>query len=159
MHARDLISYGIGVAILVAATLLLRRQLASRLEDARLVVAEAARELSGEPDSVPYSALNQRYRLRRAAVAAMRADLRRLVAAESAFVADSGHATAVLPTTYYRYDITAGNVGRPIQIRPGGWWATIVNVNTTISCVVFVGAVDTVIPGARPGEPTCAGVS
>ncbi len=68
----------------------MRAHLARGVVEAGNQVAVVARELMTSADSVSTSAVDQRYRVRRDAVAAMRADLMQLVVLESTLVADSG---------------------------------------------------------------------
>lgn len=154
MDPRSIAGYALGAAVLAGVLLLVRERVTSRAAEARARLSETVRMITAEPESVPSGALYQRFRLRRDGVALMRSDLLRLVAAESAFTVDSGRPTAFPPVTYF---VPAkDNVGPVIRLTPNGWWATIQNLHTAITCAVAVGP-DTTIGGARPGEPTCWG--
>ena len=102
-----------------------------------------------------YSAMDQRYRLQRAEIEGMKADLLRLVAAESAYAADSGYPTAYLPASYFP---RLPDRSLYITLTPNGWWARIESRHTGITCAVVVGP-DTTIGGAKSGEPVCQGWS
>ena len=143
-------------ALLVTVFFLARGRLGSGVEEARARLSETARTLTTEAESVPTGAIYQRFRLQREAVALMRADLQRLVIAESAFVADSGRPTAFMPAEYFSPD--KSNLGPFIRLTFNGWWATIQNLHTPITCAIVVGA-DTTIGNARPGEPWCWGAA
>jgi hypothetical protein len=142
-------------AVFGAAFLLFRDGLAPGIETYRTGLAEQARELVGQPESVSDGAVYQRFRARRAAVASMKADLLRLVAAESALVADSGFPRAQLGAPYWTGP-SRGNVGPWIHLTPNGWWATLSSSVTAIQCAVAVGG-DTTFGTAGPGEPWCFG--
>jgi hypothetical protein len=94
VQARELAAVGAGVLVVVVAMLLVRRPLDTGMNRARAQLADVTRGLAVEPESGQTQAGLERFRARREAVAAMRADLRRLVALETAFIADSGHPTS-----------------------------------------------------------------
>jgi hypothetical protein len=114
----------------VVAILLVRRPLDTGVSPARAQIADVTRGLAVEPESGQTQAGLERFRARREAVAAMRADLRRLVALETAFIADSGH-----PTTNFfppRFHVTSGKGQSDsrlemIQMSGPSWWATMHN--------------------------------
>jgi hypothetical protein len=82
------------------------------------------------------SAIDQRYRARDEALAAMRRDLTRLVGVQSTFIADSGYPTlSLLPP--YAFSPTPGNWLKP-RLEEDGWSATITSNHTTIRCTVAV---------------------
>ena len=93
MPRRSLTGYTVAFALIVAVLVAGRRPLASSIERAR---AEDS-ELDRAPSRVGF----YRYRARRDTVAAMRAYLLKVVAAESAFVAESGRVRnyALIETT------------------------------------------------------------
>ncbi len=70
-------------------------------------------------------------------------------AAESAYTADSGHPTAFLPPAYWQRPM-GSNIGPYIRITPNGWYATINNRHTAITCGVVVGP-DTSFGTAKSG--------
>lgn len=124
-----------------------------------------AHELTTTTDSVSTSGVDQRYRVRRDAVAAMRADLMRLVTLESTFVADSG-----LPRAFfspysqdkYRFFMTKGNLLNRITLGNDGWTASMASLQTTAVCSIHVPyAIDTaartprVILSRAPAQPVC----
>ena len=125
-----------------------------------------AHELTTTTDSVSTSGVDQRYRVRRDAVAAMRADLMRLVALESTFVADSGFPRALFnPYSERRYQpvVTKGNWLSGITLSNEGWTATIMSTTTTtITCSIHVPySIDTAARPPRavlshtPAQPVC----
>lgn len=151
---------GVGAAILLAAVL--QRTIATRVTRARTEIADVTRGLSVEPDSHQTVAGLERFRARRAAVAAMRADLRRLVVLESAFVADSGHPTTKFYPPYFQ-PITRKGAGGTDPVErlwlPGpGWAASLHDVYNGITCWVYVGP-DTTISQSPSGVPACAASS
>ena len=79
-------------AIAVAASRPLRERGRDFAADLKLISADTG--------DVMASATYQRFQARREAITAMREDLRRLVSAESAFIADSGRPTTVLLPPY-----------------------------------------------------------
>lgn len=157
MRTRQLAAYGAGVAILGAAILLVRRPLASGVDRAQTQVTEAARELTAEPESVMSGAVYQHFRHRREAVAAMQVDLRKWAAAESAFMADSGHPGLTLVPPY-DFTVTKGN--ESALTGPWSWgpeaWMSAQRAGIGITCWVFVGP-DTTISQSPSGQPACAG--
>ncbi len=139
----------------LGGVLLYRDRLSPELQQYRSGLAEQTRELSGEPESVSDGAVAQRYKARRAAVEAMIADLRRLVAAESTLAVDSGYPRNNIPPHYWTGP-SRGNVGPFITLTRNGWWATMSNTLTGIHCAVAVGG-DTTFASAQQGEPWCFG--
>lgn len=125
--------------------------------------AVVAHQLTSTTDSVSTSGVDQRFRVRREAVAAMRADLLRLVALESTFVADSQFPRALFnPYSEQRYQpvISKGNWLNGITLSNEGWTATITSTTTTITCSIHVPYVNDT--AARPprvilshAQPVC----
>ena len=126
---------------------------APKLREFRGGLTEQKRELTGEPESVSDGAVQQRFQARRAVVAAMKADLRKLISAEEAYFADSMKYTTNLGT---KYSTSRGVVGATITLTTNGWWATVSNTLTAIRCAVVVGG-DTTFGSAKSGEPACFG--
>ena len=155
MTGRSSLWYGLGAILIAGAVLLVRERVAQRVREVRREAALTAEGLRLAAETVPDGALYQRYQLRRQGVDSMRAALVALVAAESAFWADSGHPTAFLPPAYWQRPM-GSNIGPYIRITPNGWYATINNVHTAITCAVFVGP-DTSFGTAKSGEPVCVG--
>jgi len=155
MSSRRSLWYGLGAVIVAAGALVTWDRAADRLREVRREAALTAAGLRLAAETVPDGALYQRFRLRRQGVDSMRATLLALVAAESAFSADSGHPTAFLPPAYWQRPM-GSNVGPYIRITPNGWYATINNVHTAITCGVVVGP-DTSFGTAQSGEPVCVG--
>ena len=141
------------VIVVLGAGSLAYRRFAPGARQLRAGIAEQTRELSGEPEPVSDGAVQQRHGARRAAVVAMKADLLKLVAAESAVAAKTGRPWSNLGTDYRA---TSGNVGPYITLTRNGWWATMSNTLTGIHCAVAVGG-DTTFGGAKSGEPWCFG--
>src|SRR5258708_32491264 len=77
------------------------------------------------------------YRARRDEVESMRRDLRRLVAAESAFMATSGRAASSWDVHFGK--AAPGVIGPTIHVTRGGWWAWVSNVPTPIPGAGAVG--------------------
>lgn len=149
---RNAVSAGTFVVVLAAVAVVVR-PLLRRLAGVSGDIATTARQLASEPETVQDAALQQRFRMRRVAIAAMRADLRKEVAAESTFFADSGYFTYNLPRAYW-FEPGRGNTLDAIRLTPHGWWTTISNVNLSVACAVAVGG-DTTIGDAPPGQPVC----
>ena len=105
----------------LGGVLLYRDRLSPELRQYRSGLAEQTRELSGEPESVSDGAVAQRYKARRAAVEAMIADLRRLVAAESTLTVDSGYARNSIPPT----------LPTPSQVIVAAWGSRYARPSTT----------------------------
>jgi hypothetical protein len=156
VEARRIAAYAaMAIAGLVGVTLI-ARPLVQHAERLSSDVATTTRRLTVEPESVMDAAVQERYRLRRRAVAAMRQDLLRIVALEDRFHADSGNFTPYVPRPGYRIELTSGNVFGAVHLTPHGWWTTITNVHVAIFCAVVVGP-DTSIGQAAPGQPVCLG--
>lgn len=151
MTRRKIAEYAVRVVLLIAAILLVRRQLATRAD----VIATNERELAAiaKAESGPATAPHHLKDYRQKVVEAMREDLRALVRGESLFTADSGHPTAFLPPPYWP-QVTMGNTFNAIRVTPQGWHASINNGITSTMCAVAVGP-DTVLDDAPSGEPVC----
>ena len=145
----------LGAILLLAAVSLARSRLPGRVSRLRGEVEETARQLTTKPESVPASAIDQRFRLRRQAVAAMKSDLLKIAAVESAFVADSGYPTAFLRPPY-AFAPAEGNGLPTIQLRVDGWSARIQNDYTAISCAITA-QIDTSPARSVASSPTCTG--
>ena len=113
--------------------------------------------ISGDTGDVMASATYQRFQARREAIIAMREDLRRLVSAESAFIADSGRPTTVLLPPY-GFAAARGNLGPTIQIKPDRWIGTMTSNSTTMMCQV-TSLYDTIRMRYGPGQIDCLGES
>ena len=113
--------------------------------------------LAAAPESGSPAAVNQRYRFRRQQLDSMRADLVRLVAAESLYFADSGKysSTTSCPGSSgaVHWCASTGNVLGFPRITAHGWAASITNINLSVYCEVQVGS-DTTF-GVPSGQPTC----
>lgn len=142
-----------GTIVALAAVAVVVRPLVRRLAGVSGDIVTTARQLATEPESVQDGALQQRFRLRRAAVAAMRADLLKMVRAESLFTADSGYPTSTLLPPYLPL-ASPGNIIESPRLTSHGWWTTVYNVNLSIACAVAVGG-DTTIGDAPQGQPVC----
>ena len=157
MNARKasqwLVVLGSSAVLLFAVGLLVRRLPSgvARLRDQ----AEMIRQLTTPAESIPASAIDQRYRLRRAVVQSMRTDLIKLVAVEAAFVADSGYPTTNLQPPYV-VSRSPGNLLRNIRLLPDGWSAEITNDNVPIICSVTV-TFDSSLARPVAGQPVCVG--
>jgi hypothetical protein len=138
-------------ALVVAGVLLSARPARQRFNDLRSDLAK----VGADTGDVMASATYQRFAIRREAVAAMKADLRALAAAESAFVADSGRPTANPPLSYWSAK-GRGNYATTIRIERDRWVATMNNLHTSMSCSITA-MVDTTTWTYHAGDPTCAG--
>ncbi len=87
----------------------------------------------------------------KAYVASMKSDLRNLVTAEEAYFADSVKYTTNLGTAF---NTTQGNTLGAITTANGGWVASVRNLNTTRTCVIFIGP-NTTAPAVNEGAPGC----
>jgi hypothetical protein len=89
-----------------------------------------------------------------AAVDAMKADLRNLVAAEAAFFAESTRYTVRIGSGGLTYEVAAGNFSPKITLTQGGWVASISSRNTRTRCLVFIGSIKNP-PAIMEGVPAC----
>ncbi len=87
-------------------------------------------------------------------VAAMKADLRKLLEAETEFFADSARYTNLIGSGGLDFTITPGNTPPDIAITSDGWNAVIGNANTHIRCAIFIGSTS-VAPATQEGLPAC----
>lgn len=127
---------GFAVLIGLGAFLAARSRLPNRVGHLRNQVAQTATQLTAEPETILASAIDQRHRAGREAIAAMQSDLTRLVALESAYVADSGRPNFdLLPP--YSFSVRPGS-SLSLQARREGWTATITSAHSPIRCMVSV---------------------
>lgn len=90
----------------------------------------------------------------KAYIASMKADLRNLVTAQEAYLADN---------QTYASDETQINYGRSAQVTiditsgtTSGWGATATHSGTTVTCAIFYGSgAAPVAPATQEGEPAC----
>lgn len=149
--------------VVLAAVLLVRAHPMRGVADFGTQATVVARHLTTTTDSVSTSAVDQRYRMRREAVASMRADLLRFARAESLFIGDSGIARSTfLPGTPYDVRPTKGNMLEGFRFGDTTMTATARNITvTTIMCTVSVPyRLDTAARPphfvvAPPHEPVC----
>ena len=131
---------GFAALIALGSFLLARTHLPSRAKTLRNQLAQTATQLTAEPESVPTSAIDQRYRVSHQAISAMRRDLARLVAFESTYVADSGRPNALsLPPL--PFPLTPGTM-LSVRLRRDGWSATASSNYTSIRCMVSAQVLD-----------------
>jgi len=93
----------------------------------------------------------------KAYITSMKSDLRNLVGAEEAYYADSGEYTKHVGhhgLGAAEFEQTTGNSKPHIDLTPDGWTAWDANVNTTETCVIFVGSTP-LAPATKEGEPRC----
>jgi len=140
-------------AVVLAGILLARNSIAAAMVRSGAWLQDVFQLVNGRPDSTDDAAREQLFQMRRTAVASMRADLLRLVAAEARFLADSGHYTGN-PYPLYFSGASPGNEWSPPRLTAHGWWTTIYNDNLSMTCAVVVGT-DTTIWNAPPAEPVC----
>jgi len=99
--------------------------------------------------------------------ASMKADLRNLVTAEEAYFSDSLKYTTSTSCTNpptagsASWCATQGNTLGSVTTGTGtqaGWTASITNINTPVSCAIYIGAVTPTAPAtasSAEGAPTC----
>lgn len=90
----------------------------------------------------------------RAAIDAMKADLRNLVAAEAAFFAEAAKYTVRIGSGGLTYAVAAGNFSPKIALTQDGWVASISSKNTRARCMLFIGATKNP-PAIEEGVPAC----
>src|SRR6267378_4781223 len=139
---------------LAAATRSLRQRVSETAADLKLI--------NGDTGDVMASATYQRFAARREGVAAMRAMLLSVAAAESAFVADSGRPTAMLMTEgRYAFVNDKSNLGPYIEIHRDRWVAKTGNLHSSISCTLTAMLDSTTLDSIKwryhAGEPACVG--
>lgn len=147
------ITVGFAVLVIVAVAVVAGPRLRQRARE----VASNMKLAQDEGGDVMASATYQRFATRRKAVEQMRAALRTIALAESAFVADSGHPTSIfLPDTRYAFTIDPPTLVS-IEIERDRWVAQARNNRTSMSCSLTA-MLDTAGPSWRyhPGEPVCA---
>lgn len=144
----------LGALILAGAVVWWRAHFRETVEQARRATGELLADT--QPESIPDGALYQRFRARRDAVDSMRLLLRRLVAAESAYWADSSKYTTNLGTGLRS---VGSVVGPTILLTRDGWWGWVSSVYAQMTCKVYVGGPppDTGFGAAEPGQPVCTG--
>jgi len=153
-----------GIIYVVAAVLVIGG-LAAAVPPLRQRARELAADLkiiSADTVDVMSSAVYRRFAARRQGVAAMKAALKSIAAAESAFVADSGR-----PTPGYRLEgryafvNDKSNFGPFVEIQRDRWVAKVGNNNTTMSCTLTAMLDTTTLASIKwryhAGEPVCAG--
>ena len=153
-----------GIIYVVAAVLVIGG-LAAAVPPLRQRARELAADLkiiSADTVDVMSSAVYRRFAARRQGVAAMKAALKSIAAAESAFVADSGR-----PTPGYRLEgryafvNDKSNFGPFLEIQRDRWVAKVGNNNTTMSCTLTAMLDTTTLASIKwryhAGEPVCAG--
>ncbi len=84
--------------------------------------------------------------------AAMKSDLRNLVAAQEEYRADSGRYTSSIPTSYFA--VSSGVLEPDIALTADGWTASVDHTHSPRTCVIFVGTTP-LPPAVREGEPAC----
>lgn len=147
---------------LVLLTALMETSPCRRATNTDQDLTAAAGALGEEPETGSAAAVYQRYRFRHEILVSMKSDLSNLVKAQEAYFADSSKYTSttscVRPTVAgtAAWCASRGNTLGSITVTAGGWWATITNINTGISCAVEVGP-DTTF-GVPAGTPACFGV-
>ena len=90
----------------------------------------------------------------KAYIASMKSDLRNLVTAEEAYLADSLQYSATVGAGGVVFNVTTGNNTPALALTADGWTASINNVNTTKTCAIFIGTT-ALAPAAKEGEPKC----
>ena len=122
----------LAVAVFLGVRAHLERGVVQLSKDAALV----ARQLT-PTDSVSTSGVDQRYRVQRDAVTAMRADLLRYARAESTFLADSGYPRVTFsPGSPYSVRLAKGNFVEGFRVGPPELTTTMWSTVTTIKCSI-----------------------
>ena len=142
------------VAILSGAALVTRNVVATRLQAARNEAATVVRGLTAVDTATATAGLS-RALAQRAAIDSMRSTLARLVALESASLADTGFYQVNFGTALPAH----GNIGPFITIAFDGWLAWISNPHSDVWCAVAVGPDTQWIGRAPSGKPACFGAS
>ena len=155
MDFRTRASY-VAIAVGLVAITLLVRPLVRHVARLSGDITTTTRQLTAAPESVQDEAVQVRFRLRRQAVADMRADLLNVVTVEAQFHADSGYYTPYLPHPGYPIRWSPANAVGPIVLTSHGWLATITNRNVSIFCAVAVGP-DRPLGDVPAGQPVCFG--
>jgi len=136
------------VAGLAAAVPPLRQRARQLAADLKIISADTVDVMS--------SATYQRFAARREAVAAMKAALRSIATAESAFVADSGRPTVAWFQGRYGFVNDKSNLGPSIEIQRDRWVAKTGNIHTDMNCTLTA-MLDTTTWRYHAGEPVCIG--
>ena len=125
------------VALAGAGYLAVRAHLERGIVDFGTQARVVAHELTTTTDSVSTSGVDQRYRVRREAVASMRTDLLGVATRVAMFITDSGYPrTYFNPQSPYQYSLSRENLLGPFTTRPGGMTATIASTMTSITCTI-----------------------
>ena len=133
-----------------------------RLRQPARQIAADIKVITADTGDVMASATYQRFAARREGVAAMRAMLLSVAAAESAFVADSGRPTPMLMGEgRYAFVNDKSNIGPYIEIHRDRWVAKTGNIHSSISCTLTAMQDSTTLDSIRAryhaGEPVCIG--
>ena len=103
----------------------------------------------------------------KAYIASMKSDLRNLVTAEEAYFADSVKYSSTISCANpavagtVQWCATVGNTLGTVTVGTGtqaGWTANITNLNTTVSCAIYIGAITPDAPAttsSSEGAPVC----
>jgi type IV pilus assembly protein PilA len=92
----------------------------------------------------------------KAYTAAMKSDLRNLVAAEESYFADSVTYIVWGDTTKLRFRPSSGVSNPNIKIGQGYWSATVTHSQMiNFTCAIGVNTVNPLVTGAGDGEPAC----
>lgn len=92
----------------------------------------------------------------RAMIAAMRSDLRNLVAAEEAHFANAlTYYNGAVPNAAFAYNPTQNVTVTLSSVTASGWAATASHANTAATCAVFVGAAAPPPPATLEGQVGC----
>src|SRR6266850_2807609 len=138
---------------LAAATKSLRQRVSETAGDLKLINGD-----TGDVSSAAY----QRFARRRQGVAAMKAALKSIAAAESAFVADSSRPTPGYGLQgRYAFVNDKSNFGPFLEIQRDRWVAKVGNNYTTMSCSLTAMLDSTMLDSIKwyyhAGEPVCVG--
>ena len=92
----------------------------------------------------------------KAYTAAMKSDLRNLVAAEESFFADSVYYLPYIDTTKLRFKPSLSVSTPSIIVGRGYWSATVMHSQIpNFTCGISVNTVNPIVSAAGEGEPTC----
>ena len=92
----------------------------------------------------------------RAFLATMKSDLRNLVAAQEAYLADNGaYYGGAIPNVAIAYQPSSGTTITIAGIVAGGWSASATYAGTSKTCAIFYGNSPVLAPATANGEPKC----
>ena len=89
-------------------------------------------------------------------LATMKSDLRNLVTAQEAYLADNfAYYNGAIPNAAFPYRPSSGSTVAMASVVPGGWAATASFVGTSKTCAIFYGSSAPLAPATVSGEVKC----